>query len=352
MNTRIKNLFLTCAVLAILTLFFQALAADVSREIPEELRRAFAEEIKKAEEKKSESSSVRDAIAKAQKVEQETEEEKLKEEEEEEEKIEEEEIKKPEPEKKEYLISPGDVIDIVVAEHSRYNRMVVVQANGRILYPPLGEIPAVNFTEQRLSQEITVGLDRYIDKPQVKATVKYRVEPDEAEEYIVKPGDVVDITVVGVDRYNQTVVVQPNGTILYPALGEIEAAGLTLPQLTDSITMGLSALIVSPELEVNVRKSEELPEYIERPEIEAPAPIQRFGHDFFKGARNRILRLEEGTSAKIPRTPGRVAAKIPRTPERAEDPDQRLKTEDWRLKTEDWRLETGDQRPEMPFQGS
>ncbi len=213
-------------------------------------------------------------------------------------------VEKPDLEKKEYLISPGDVIDIVVRERADYNRTVVVQPDGKISYPPLGEIPAAGFTEDRLFQQIAAGLSSYTSNPRVKAAVRGRVEFfGKVEKYPIKSGDAIDITVEGRDNYNQTVVVQPNGRILYSPLGEIQAAGYSPSQLTDNISLGLSAHIGSPQVRVNVGQFKKIPEEIRRIEAEAPAPLKRFGYNFFTGARHRVLKLEESLAEATGETP-------------------------------------------------
>jgi len=189
----------------------------------------------------------------------------------------------------EYLIKPGDAIRITVERREDYSRTVDVQSDGKILYPPLGEIPVTGFTEDELSQEIAAGLSSHIDDPKVKVAVS-----GEVEKYLIKPGDVINITVKGRSNYNQAAVVQSNGKISYSPLGEIQAAGLAPSQLTDSISLGLSTRIDDPQVRVNIRQFKKVPEEIQRVEVEAPAPPKRFGYDFFTGARNRILRIEEG----------------------------------------------------------
>ncbi len=219
--------------------------------------------------------------------------------------------------KKEYLTSPGDVIDIFVMENRDYSRIVVVQPDGNISYPPLGEVPATGFTEDRLSQKIATELSSHINNPQVKAIVSGRISflrteeadvgspstmEDEDAEYFIKPRDVIEITVTERSNYDQTVVVQFNGKVLYSPLGEIQAAGLTSSQLTDDIVSGLSARISDPEavagrVMVNVRQFRKITEEVQKIKIEIPEPPERFGYRFFTGARNRILKLEDSLIA-------------------------------------------------------
>jgi len=213
---------------------------------------------------------------------------------------------------KEYLTSPGDIIDIYVMENEKYSRIVVVQPDGKILYPPLGKIPATGYTETRLSQKIATELGSHINNPQVKAIVTGRMElgmtePDaglmnavngeksdeEAAEYLIKPRDVIEIKINNRSNYDQTLVVQFNGKVQYSPLGEIQAAGFTASQLTDSIELGLSALIDNPEAMVRLKRFRKIPEEIQKFGIEVPAPPERFGYRFFTGARNRIVKLEE-----------------------------------------------------------
>ena len=283
------------------------------------------------------------------------------------------------------LLSPGDVIDIVVREHADYNRTVVVHPSSRISYPPLGEILAAGFTEDQLSQKLTVGLRSYISDPQVKADVKGRVEFGEAEKdlirsgdvinitverrddysqtaevqpngkvlysplgeipaagfteelfsqklaarlssymsdpqvsttilgemetYFIKPRDVINIIVAGRSNYNQTLVVQSNGKILYSPLGEIQAAGRVPSQLADSISAGLSIRIDNPQASVDVRQFEQFPGETERSAVEIPVSFKRFGYNFFAGARNRILRLEESVENDTEAAPSLSAVK-------------------------------------------
>jgi len=201
-------------------------------------------------------------------------------------------------EKKEYLISPGDILSIIVKDHGEYNINVVVQNDGKISYPPLGETQAVGFTENQIAQNIISGLIGYIDNPQVTTLVKghadfNEVEPDQMPDYIIKPGDVVYINIDKHVNYNHVMVVQINGSIYYPPIGEIQVVGKSISTFIDIFKSKLPFKVDPQQLQVSIRKFKNIKEETERVEAKFPMALTRFGYDFFAGARNRILLPEK-----------------------------------------------------------
>ena len=172
-------------------------------------------------------------------------------------------IEEIELEKKGFLIKPGDIIDIVVAERGDYGQTVMVQPDGNIEYLQLGDIPAASFTENRLSQEIAAGLSSYMSNPQVMVAITGTVEfdpgdderTDEVAEYLIGPRDVIRISVRDRSNYDGIAVVQPNGEVSYSPLGQVQAAGLTPSQLTENIRQWLSRHIDSPEVDIYIGRS-------------------------------------------------------------------------------------------------
>ncbi len=71
--------------------------------------------------------------------------------------------------------------------------------------------------------------------------------------YVVGAEDVLAVTVWHEAELSKPVIVRPDGKITLPLVGEITAAGLTLPQLTAVITAGLKKYIISPEVSVAVQ---------------------------------------------------------------------------------------------------
>jgi polysaccharide export outer membrane protein len=74
-------------------------------------------------------------------------------------------------------------------------------------------------------------------------------------EYRVGPGDVLDISVVGDDQFSRpAAVVQTNGNITMPVLGEVGVASLTVPEIKAKLSRLLDTYLRHPQLEVKVRE--------------------------------------------------------------------------------------------------
>ncbi|HLI86207.1 MAG TPA: polysaccharide biosynthesis/export family protein [Bryobacteraceae bacterium] len=71
--------------------------------------------------------------------------------------------------------------------------------------------------------------------------------------YVVGAEDVLAVSVWHEQELSRPVIVRPDGKITLPLVGEITAAGLTLPQLTAVITAGLKKFLLSPEVSVSVQ---------------------------------------------------------------------------------------------------
>ncbi len=79
--------------------------------------------------------------------------------------------------------------------------------------------------------------------------------PVAAPDYRVGPGDVLDVIVFGNDDLSRTSTVQTNGVIAVPLLGEVEVAGLTLPEVQRKLATLLARdYLVNPQVEVKVKE--------------------------------------------------------------------------------------------------
>jgi len=74
----------------------------------------------------------------------------------------------------------------------------------------------------------------------------------QVKEFILGPGDKIDIIVYRQDDLRRTVQIDTSGKITYPLLGDIQAAGLSIFQLRDKIRDGLSKYIINPQVSVGV----------------------------------------------------------------------------------------------------
>ncbi|CQR74708.1 Polysialic acid transport protein KpsD precursor [Sporomusa ovata DSM 2662] len=76
-----------------------------------------------------------------------------------------------------------------------------------------------------------------------------------AEDYLLGPGDVLDIRVLDFDELQvKDLIVRNDGKIAFPIVGEIRASGLSPGQLTNIITAGISHYAREPKVTVNVIK--------------------------------------------------------------------------------------------------
>lgn len=81
-------------------------------------------------------------------------------------------------------------------------------------------------------------------------------------EYILGPGDVLGIEVWRDDSLTRTVVILPDGKISYPLIGELAAAGKSIPQLKKEIGQKLSRYVNSPTINIEVKQPSSMYIYV------------------------------------------------------------------------------------------
>ncbi len=74
--------------------------------------------------------------------------------------------------------------------------------------------------------------------------------------YKINPSDTLELTFQLTPEFNQTVTVQPDGYITLREVGDIQAAGDTLPELTESIKTAYSKILHDPVLSVDPKDFE------------------------------------------------------------------------------------------------
>ncbi len=75
-----------------------------------------------------------------------------------------------------------------------------------------------------------------------------------AKEYIIGAADVIAISVLDNKDLDTVVTVNPGGKITVPLIGDIQAAGLTVSELTNRLTQLLSDKVKSPQVSVSLRE--------------------------------------------------------------------------------------------------
>ena len=92
--------------------------------------------------------------------------------------------------------------------------------------------------------------------PPAPPSVLERVKPsgqDISAEYTLGPGDVLRITIYGHGDLPPEVVLSSDGSFIYPFIGQVQAAGLTVPQLTTAMARRLAeGYLVDPQLTIAV----------------------------------------------------------------------------------------------------
>jgi len=92
------------------------------------------------------------------------------------------------------------------------------------------------------------------------ASAEQTKDPNAEKAYVLGPGDQLSVQVIDVDEFTgKTVKIDDPGGIVLPLVGRIDAAGLTVPELTTSITSKLSKYVVKPEVTVTIAEKRTQP---------------------------------------------------------------------------------------------
>jgi polysaccharide export outer membrane protein len=79
-------------------------------------------------------------------------------------------------------------------------------------------------------------------------------EPAAAKEYVIGAADLIAISVLDNKDLDTVVSVTPGGKIAVPLIGDVQAAGLTVSELTDHLTQELAKKVKSPQVTVTLRE--------------------------------------------------------------------------------------------------
>ncbi len=89
------------------------------------------------------------------------------------------------------------------------------------------------------------GSDQLITKDIMSWSAERKRQNEESEEYVLQPGDQLEITFAGYPEFNVSEVIRENQPIKIPLVGEITAEGVTRGQLTELIIKRLSGYVTT-----------------------------------------------------------------------------------------------------------
>jgi polysaccharide biosynthesis/export protein len=87
--------------------------------------------------------------------------------------------------------------------------------------------------------------------------------------YTIHASDSLEVSFVETPEFNQTVTVQPDGYITLRNVGDLMAAGQTLPELTESVKTAYSKILQDPEISVEPKDFEK-PYFVVGGQVQKP----------------------------------------------------------------------------------
>ena len=122
----------------------------------------------------------------------------------------------------EYILEVQDDINIELLFNNQLSRKVKIRMDGKITLPLVGEVKAADLSTVELQRMLKREFSRYIKKPEVVVTV---------EKGNIKIQELKKSITTAARGQSKIVPVRPDGKITLPLIGDIQAAGLTVPEL-------------------------------------------------------------------------------------------------------------------------
>lgn len=122
--------------------------------------------------------------------------------------------------------------------------------------PALAVVPLVLETQARRVQEaqpLVLPAPGTPAKPVVGGALATNPASG-TQRYKVRAGDTLEIKVMGRPELTQAVTIAPDGTVIYPYVGEVAVAGETFVQISNKIKIGLKRQLENPQVLVSLLK--------------------------------------------------------------------------------------------------
>ncbi len=79
-----------------------------------------------------------------------------------------------------------------------------------------------------------------------------KIDDIKVSEFILGVGDKIDITVYRHDDLKRSIIIDSSGRIMFPLIGDVHAAGVSIFILRDELQKRLSKYLVNPQVTINV----------------------------------------------------------------------------------------------------
>src|SRR5947207_1545947 len=101
--------------------------------------------------------------------------------------------------------------------------------------------------------------------------------------YRLRSGDVLELNFPFVPDFDQNITVQPDGFITLRALGPLQVAGTTIPELTERLRAAYESILKQPVITIELKDFEK-PYFIVAGEVEKPGKYDMSGETTFTQA--------------------------------------------------------------------
>ena len=116
-------------------------------------------------------------------------------------------------------------------------------------------VPPADAAPLAADMRVPSAANSEVNQTRLKELYEKRSTAMESLDYPIGPGDVIQISVTGVDDLKERLVrVGGDGRIELPLIGQIQAGGLTEPQLTESLKTALGKYMYSPQVDVFIKE--------------------------------------------------------------------------------------------------
>jgi protein involved in polysaccharide export with SLBB domain len=99
---------------------------------------------------------------------------------------------------------------------------------------------------------------------------------DEEPEYLLYPGDEIEVALPTASELTRTLKVGPDGRVALPLVGQVMAADRTLPELEREVSLAYASQLVRPIVEVTLRQAGPIRVWIDG-EVRTPGVIEMTG---------------------------------------------------------------------------